>query len=168
VLEVSNLTKTAIFSGIAFLGFGLYFLLQQYHVQWMDGLYTWPTLAVILGAAFLVQAYKQKDYEFILPGTIIAGIGLHFHVMHKLELFQDHAGVFLLLVAVGLLLTYVKTGSGFVPGLLFLIAATLLLFFDRLTHWLAGQGHDVTFISNFWPLFFVGAGLYFLFVHRKK
>lgn len=162
------MTKKGIFSGIVFLGFGLYFLLQQYHVQFTDGLYTWPTLVLILGIGFIAQAYKQKDYEFILPGTILTGIGIHFHVVHKFELFQDHAGVFLLLVSVGLLLTYVKTGSGFMPGLLFLMAATLLLFFDKLTHWAAAKGHDLSIVGNFWPLFFVALGLYFLFVRGKK
>lgn len=165
---MSVLTKKAILSGITFLGFGLYFLLQQYNVQFFDGLYTWPTLIIILGVGFITQAYKQKDYEFILPGVVLTGIGIHFHVIHKFELFQDHAGVFLLLVSVGLLLTYIKTGSGFMLGLLFLMAATLLLFFDRLTQWAAAKGYDLSVVGNFWPIFFIGVGLYFLFLQRKK
>ncbi|MFD1705594.1 LiaI-LiaF-like domain-containing protein [Siminovitchia sediminis] len=162
------MVKKGMFSGIILLGFGLYFLLQQYPVSFIQNFISWPTLIMIIGIGFLVQGYAAKDHEAILPGAIITGVGIHFHVMDRFNIWQDHAGVFLLLVAIGLLLTYVKTGIGLVMGLLFLAAATLLLFFDRLEGWALQQGHDITLFSNFWPLVFIAAGLYFILTQRKK
>lgn len=162
------MVKKGMFTGVIFLGFGLYFLLQQYDIQLFKGLYAWPTLILIVGLGFLAQGYLTKDHEAILPGAVITGMGVHFHVVNKLDMWQDHAGVFLLVVAVGILLTYVKTGAGLIMGLLFLVAASLLLFFDRLTNWAVEHGHDISLISNFWPFFFIAAGAYFIFSQRKK
>lgn len=162
------MAKKGMFSGVIFLGFGLYFLLQQYNIQILQGLYTWPTLIIIIGCGFLAQGYLGKDHEAILPGSVITGMGIHFHVVNKLDMWQDHAGVFLLLAAVGILLTYVKTGAGLMMGILFLAAASLLLFFDRLENWAVENGHDISLISNFWPLFFIAAGAYFIIAQRKK
>ncbi|VEF47451.1 putative integral inner membrane protein [Bacillus freudenreichii] len=162
------MVKKGMFTGVIFLGFGLYFLLQQYNIQIFDDLYSWPTLIIIVGLGFLAQGYLAKDNEAILPGAIITGMGIHFHVVNKLDMWQDHAGVFLLLAAVGILLTYVKTGAGLMMGLLFLAAASLLLFFDRLANWAVERGHDISLISNFWPIFFIAAGAYFIFLQSKK
>ncbi|GIN94326.1 hypothetical protein J6TS1_01960 [Siminovitchia terrae] len=156
------------FSGVIFLGFGVYFLLQQYNIQILQDLYSWPTLVIIIGCGFLAQGYLGKDHEAILPGVVLTGMGIHFHIANRLEMWQDFAGVFLLLVAVGILLTYVKTGAGLMMGILFLAAASLLLFFDRLTNWAAENGHDISLLSKFWPFFFIIAGGYFLFLQRKK
>lgn len=162
------LTRKGMFSGVILLGFGLYFLLRHYQIQLIDGLYTWPTLLIIVGCGFLAQGYVSKEHEAILPGTVITGMGIHFHIVQKLDLLQDHAGVFLLLVSIGILLTYVKTGVGLFVGLLFLAGACLLLFFDRLSNWAIQQGHDITLFSKFWPLLFIGAGIYFLLAKKKK
>lgn len=150
------------------MGFGLYFLLQQYNIQILQGFYSWPTLVVILGCGFLAQGYFSKDHEAILPGAVLTGMGIHFHIVQRLEIWQDHAGVFLLLAAVGVLLTYVKTGNGLMMGILLLAAASLLLFFEQLESWAIEQGHDLSLFSNFWPFLFIAAGGYFILSQRKK
>ncbi len=159
--------KRGILSGIILIGFGIYFLLLQYNIQLIADLYTWPTLLIIVGVAFLAQAYGGKQYEFIFPGIILTGLGIHFHVVHKLEVWPDHAGVFLLVVSLGLLLTYVKTNAGFFSGILFLIAAVLTLFVDHLAEWALQQGHDLSLILQFWPFLFIAIGTYLLFAQRK-
>ncbi|CAM3933388.1 LiaI-LiaF-like domain-containing protein [Lederbergia lenta] len=160
--------KKSLLSGVILFGFGIYFLLQQYHFTLISELYTWPTLLVIIGVGFLVQAYAGKAYEAIVPGVVITGIGVHFHITNKLAIWPDHTGIFLLVIALGLLLTYVKTGVGVVQGILFLLAAILILFFDKLTDWAVTNGHNIAVISKIWPFIFVIAGAYFLFFSKKQ
>lgn len=140
---------------------------MQYNVQLIADLYTWPTLLTIVGIGFLAQAYGLKQYEFIFPGIILAGLGIHFHVAQKLEIWPDHVGVFLLIVSLGLLLTYVKTGTGLLQGILFLCVAVLTLFFDRLEEWALQQNYDLSLVSNLWPFLFIAIGLYLLISKRK-
>ncbi|MBS4216980.1 hypothetical protein KHA96_01485 [Bacillus sp. FJAT-49711] len=160
--------KTSYLSGVTLIGFGIYFLFQQYHFSPFQGFYTWPTLLVIVGIGFLANGYFGKDYESILPGVILTGLGFHFHIANKLEAWPDHVGIFLLLIAVGLLLKYVKTGTGLFQGLLFLTISAILLFFERLVDWSANKGHNIASISNFQPYFFIIVGAYLLFIKRKK
>ncbi|MEK3890560.1 LiaI-LiaF-like domain-containing protein [Bacillus sp. FSL K6-3431] len=160
--------KQALFAGIILFGFGTYFLLQQYHFTLISGLYTWPTLLIIIGIGFLVQAYAGKSYDAIIPGIVLTGIGLHFHITNKLAVWPDHTGIFLLVIALGLLLKYIKTGTSLIQGILFLLAAIFILFFDRLINWAVTNGYNITVISKIWPFFFIAAGAYFLFFSKKQ
>ncbi len=92
-------------------GFGAYFYLQQAHIILFSEFFTWPTLLMIVGIAFLAQGYVGKDHEAILPGTILVGFGLHFHLVNRMPVWPDHMGVFVLILA-WLLLRYQKTGTG--------------------------------------------------------
>ncbi len=159
--------KKSVLSGVVFIGFGLYFLSQQYNIHPFKDFHTWPTLLLIVGIGFIAQGYSRKDYDNILPGVVLTGIGIHFHVINHLAVWPDHAGIFLLVIALGLLLKYVKTGIGLLQGILFLAAAILLLFFDRLANWAALQGRDIAMFSNFWPIIFIVLGAYFLFSRNK-
>jgi len=160
--------KKSYLSGVTLIGFGLYFLFQQYHFSLFEGFYTWPTLLIIVGLGFLVNGYIGKDFESILPGVILTGLGLHFHIANKFDTWPDLSGIFLLLIALGILLTYVKTGTHLFLGLIFLALAILLLFFDRLLFWANNQGHNLSNISQFWPYIFSILGVYFLLVKRAK
>lgn len=117
-----------IFPGIILIGFGAYFFLQQSNIPALQPLNTWPTLLMIVGIAFLFQGYGAKDYNAILPGVILFGFGLHFHVVNRLEIWPDHIGTFILIIALGFLLRHQKTGTGIFQGILFLILAALMLF----------------------------------------
>lgn len=160
--------KQSLLTGVILIGFGVYFLLQQYHFTLLSNFYTWPTLLIIVGSGFLVQAYWGRDYEAILPGIVLAGIGLHFHIAEKLDVWPDHAGIFLLVIGLGFLLKYVKTGNGLLQGVFFFAAAAMLLFFDKLTQWAAKYEHDTVIFTNLWPFFFLAVGISFLFFTRKK
>ena len=106
-----RLKKKSVLSGVIFIGFGVYFLLQQYNIHPFTDFHTWPTLLLIVGLGFIAQGYGGKDYDNILPGVVLTGLGIHFHVVNKLAVWPDHTGVFLLVIALGLLLKYVKTGN---------------------------------------------------------
>lgn len=162
------MAKKGLFSGAVFLGFGFYFLLKQYDVAFFKPFLNWPTLLVIVGLGFLLQGYIKGEHAAILPGTVIAGIGLHFHIIEQLDSWQDPAGVFLLLISIGLLLTYVKSGEGIAAGLIFLSASAIVLFFDRIVDWASAEGLDVSLLDRFWPFLYLAAGAYFIILQRKK
>ncbi len=156
-----------IFPGVILIGFGLYFYLHQSNILIFREFFTWPTLLIIVGVAFLIQGYAGKDYEAILPGTILVGFGIHFHVVNKLTIWPDHIGTFILVIALGFLLRYQKTGAGFYQGVLFMTLSILLLFYDKLGNWLGFVEGTVSVAWKFWPFLLVICGLFIIFFKKK-
>lgn len=159
--------KEGILPGIALLGFGLYYMLQQFNIEFMRDYYSWPTLFIIIGAALLAHGYIAGQHEAILPGTVLAGFGLHFTLAGKLAIWPDHAGILLLIIALGFLLRYVKAGTGLLAGLLLLAASIYLLFSRQVIEWSQEQEGAAANIADYWPLALIAAGAYFLFFKRK-
>lgn len=157
-----------IFPGIILIGFGAYFYLQQTQLNLFKEFYTWPTLLIIVGVAFLGQAYIAHEFEAILPGTILLGFGVHFHVVNKLALWPDHIGAFILIIALGFLLRYQKLGTGLFQGLLFLALAGLLLFYDKIASWFGLIENGVSLAWKFWPAVLIVIGVYLLFKKENK
>ena len=81
-----------IFPGIILIGFGVFFFWQQSKISLFAEFISWPTLLMIVGIAFLCQGYGGKDYESILPGVILTGFGLHFHVVNYLSIWPNTIG----------------------------------------------------------------------------
>lgn len=156
-----------IIPGIILIGFGIYYYMQQSEIDLFLNFQTWPTLMTIVGAAFLAQGYWGKDYEAILPGVILFGFGVHLHIVDRLEVWPDHMGAFILIIALGFLLRYQKTGTGLFNGILFLILAGLLLFYDQISTWLETMENGIAAIWSFWPALLILLGAYLLFMKRK-
>lgn len=159
--------KQRIFPGIILLGFGIFFLVQQYDIDLFNGFDTWPTLLVIVGIAFLFQGYLAKDYEAILPGVILFGFGLHFHITNRLAIWPDSIGIFILIIALGFLLRSQRLGAGLPQGILFLALAILLLFQEKIVGWLGFLEEGIGELWKFWPVLLIAFGLYLLFLKRK-
>lgn len=153
--------------GIILIGFGVYYYLQQTNIILFDQFYTWPTLMAIVGLAFLVQAYRGNDYNCILPGVILFGFGIHLHIVGRLSIWPDHLGAFILIIALAFLLRYQKTGTGLFHGILFLILAALLLFYEQISNWLATLETGLAIVWKFWPVALILIGIYLLFFKRK-
>jgi hypothetical protein len=162
------LKNQRIFPGIILIGFGAYFYLQQTQINLFKEFYTWPTLLIIVGIAFLGQAYLANEFEAILPGTILLGFGIHFHVVNKLTIWPDHIGAFILVIALGFLLRYQKLGTGLFQGLLFLVLAGLLLFYDKIVSWFGLIENGVSLAWKFWPAVLILIGIYLLFKKETK
>ncbi|CAH0346330.1 DUF5668 domain-containing protein [Bacillus sp. CECT 9360] len=152
-----------IFPGTILIGFGLYFFLQQSNFAVFPGFYTWPTLLCIVGLAFLGQAYAGKDHEAIVPGVILFGFGFHFHVVNKLQIWPDHIGIFILIIALGLILRARKTNGGMLQGILLLVIAIIMLYYDKLIGWLGLLESGF----NFLPYVLIAAGAYVIFIKKK-
>lgn len=128
--------------------------------------YSWSTLMIIAGAAFLGQGYLAKEYEAILPGVILAGFGLQFQAADQLALFQNQNGFFILIIALGFLLRYQKTHTGLFQTVVFLILAILLLFYDKVASYLGVIQTKAATGWKFWPIILIVSG--FLLLYKKK
>lgn len=156
-----------LFSGIVLIGFGFIYILKEWNVSFIGNLYNWQTLLIIIGLAFLFQAYKGKEYSVILPGVLLTGLGLHFQLVHKLSIWPDHMGSFLLILALGFILQSQKTRQGMLNGILFLFLAVLLLFYQDLIPALSFLRISSQTINSIFPFLFILAGGYFLLTKHK-
>lgn len=102
-----------------------------------------------------------------MPGVILVGFGLHFHLAGKIAIWPDNIGVFVLIIAIGFLLRSQKTGDGTFYGLLFLVLSILLLFSDKAMEWFGLVENNVSSLINFWPAVLVVIGVYLLFAKRR-
>ncbi|KKB35112.1 LiaI-LiaF-like domain-containing protein [Bacillus thermotolerans] len=156
-----------IFPGVILIGFGLYFFLQQSTFTWLHPFLNWPTLFLIIGLAFLAESYSGREGNAILPGVILTGFGLHFHVVNYLNIWPNDTGVFILIIALGFLLQYTKTKNGLFQGLLFLTLAIIMLFYDTIITWLGLLEGQAFSLWQFWPIVLIVVGGYLLFIKKK-
>ena len=157
-----------IFPGIILIGFGAYFLLEQTGLTIFHQFSTWPTLLIIVGIAFLGQGYRTNEHESILPGVIMAGFGLHFHLVGKVSFWpSNNIGMLILIISLGYFLRFQKTSKGLFQAFLFLILAGLLLFYDKVISYFDLLQNGMGFIWKFWPALLIVVGIYFLLKKKK-
>lgn len=156
-----------IFPGVILVGVGFYFLLQQANITISEQLFTWPTLLMIAGVAFLGQGYIGKDYEAILPGVILFGYGLYYHALQTFAFWSNPAGSFVLITAIGCLLRWQKTRTGLFQAFLFFILAMFIIFYDKFTSNLGILQNGLSALWNFWPILLIAFGAFILFKKKK-
>ncbi len=159
--------KQGIFPGILLIGIGLYFLLQELHYTKLEPFYTWPTLLIIIGIAFLARSKSGGDSDSIFPGIVLTGLGIHFHAAGTLPFWPDHWAVYTIILGFAFLAKWKKTGSGIAAGLILLGLSAFALFYDGLMAWLGLIDRTIGWIERFWPAALIALGLYFLFVRKK-
>jgi hypothetical protein len=157
-----------IFPGVILIGFGAYFLLQQMGITIFQAFFTWPTLLIIVGLAFLGQGYTAKEHEAILPGVIMTGFGLHFHLVNRLSIWPHNTiGMLILIISIGCFLRFQKTSNGLFQAFLFLLIAVLLLFYTKIAGNLGLLQNGVSIVWKFWPALLIIIGIYFLLKKKK-
>lgn len=156
-----------IFPGLLLIGIGFYFLMHQLHIPTLEKIFTWPTLLIILGIIFLLQAYFSNDHDSIFPGTILLGIGTHIHGKSLFAIWPNHWGMYTLIISLAFLLRYQKTKTGLVPGIILLVISILGVFYGGLISWMSWIGKFVSLLESFWPVALIAIGLYLLFVKKK-
>lgn len=159
--------KQGVFPGIILIGIGLYFLLEQLHFSAFKLFYSWPTILIIIGVAFLAQAYTSREYQNIVPGFILTGIGAHFHFITLVDHWPDHWAMFTLIIGLAFILRYKQTKSGLLPGVILILLSIIVLFYHEVIGWLSWIGTFVQFIEKYWPVALIVAGFYLLFIKRK-
>jgi hypothetical protein len=156
-----------IFPGAVLISFGLYFFLEQNKIELFEGFFSWPTLLGIVGFAFLLQAYWGKDYEAILPGVILFGYGLHFHIVNRLNLWPNDIGIFILIISLGFILKARRTKGGLFHGILLLVVSILLLFYDSIFKWFGVLESGLDKALTFWPFILMAVGMYVIVLKKK-
>ncbi|WP_078545289.1 hypothetical protein [Litchfieldia alkalitelluris] len=159
--------KHSIFPGMILIGFGTYFLLQHLNIALFPGIFSWGTMAMIIGITLLVQAYSLNDDSHILPGVILTGFGFHFHELNSLPIWPEHRGMLVLIVAVGFILRSLKTKADHGQGFLLLAIALLILNYTSFISYVSSLGSFVGAVIKYWPIILIGVGFYLLFVKKK-
>lgn len=153
--------QNALFAYIL-IGIGLFFLVRELKVPIFTDFYSWQTLLIIIGSAFLIYSYQSKNYQHIFTGTLILGIGIHLHGVEHYSFWIDHWGIYVIILGLAFLLRSIKIKSGFFLGFLFLGIGGLAVFseqFNRYFHWMNDLSH---FIERFWPILLILLGIVLL------
>jgi len=155
--------KQGFFLGIILIGIGVYFLMDQLNIPFLNNVFTWPTLLVIIGISFLLQGFVGKETQSLFPGTILTGLGIHFHGRELFDFWPDHWAIYTLIVGLAFIIRHQKTKNGIVPGILLLVISFLGLFYDGIIGWMNYIGEAVGWLENFWPVVLIIIGVYLLF-----
>ncbi|PWU68269.1 LiaI-LiaF-like domain-containing protein [Gracilibacillus dipsosauri] len=149
-----------------FIGIGIFFLLRELKLPILTDFYSWPTLLILLGAAFLIYSFRAKDFSSVVPGVILLGLGIHFHGLNHYPFWIDHWGVYPFIISIAFLIRYFKTKTGLLPGLILLAIAVFAVYVDNKPSWFSWIHEGMVFIERFWPLLLITIGIYMLW--RKK
>ncbi|ENH97930.1 hypothetical protein J416_02711 [Gracilibacillus halophilus YIM-C55.5] len=144
------------------IGIGIFFLLRELRLPILTDFYSWPTLLIVIGAAFLFYAYSAKDYKNIFPGALLLGLGIHFHSLRYYPFWIDHWGMYTLIVSLAFLLRYTKFKKGLLPGLILLGLSLFALFASSTPEWFDWIYETMNWIERFWPVILIVIGGYIL------
>lgn len=158
--------KKHAFAGFLLIGIGLYFLLRQLEIPIITDFYSWPTLVIIIGLAFLIHSYTSKEYQNLFSGTIILGLGIHFHGVNHYSFWIDGWGVYLLIVGIAFIVRFLKTKKGLVPGLVLVGLSLIMIFAVNLPPYLNWIYQVLDIAEQYWPVVLIVIGVYLL--KRKK
>lgn len=160
--------KISILPGLIFLGFGIYYSFQKLNIHLFENQNSWQSILILLGAAYLISGHFEKDHSAILPGIIFTGLGIHFIFQTKLPSWPDHPAAFLFILALGLILTSIKTKSGYAQGLMILAIGLFLHFFQTIIQSFMFVENGVQILETYWPFLLLFIGAFLLFLNRKK
>nr|WP_010531143.1 DUF5668 domain-containing protein [Lentibacillus jeotgali] len=153
------------FAAYLLIGIGVYFLLRELKVPIVTDFYSWTTLLIIIGIALLIHSYTSRDYQHLLSGTIVLGLGIHFHGLNHYTFWIDHWAVYPLIAGIAFIVRGLRTKSGVFTGIIMTAISILLMFSVQLPaplDWI----YDLTsLLEQFWPLILIGIGIYWL---KKK
>ncbi|ERN52438.1 DUF5668 domain-containing protein [Alkalihalophilus marmarensis] len=157
-----------IFPGVLLIGLGLYFLVNQYQFPYKEQLASWPSILVIIGVAFLLQATLGKETHSLFPGLLLTGLGVHFHGLALLPSWPDHWGMYTLIVGISFLFVYLRTKKeGLIPGLLLTVIAIIgFMSFNPLdaieSTTQSTIGSIPTILLDLWPVVLIILGVVFI------
>ncbi|WP_342447717.1 LiaI-LiaF-like domain-containing protein [Lentibacillus salicampi] len=163
---MNHLKRQHSFAAYILIGIGVYFLLRELKIPIITDFYSWPTLLIIIGIALLIHSYTARDYQHLLSGTIVLGLGIHFHGLNHYTFWIDHWAVYPLMVGIAFIIRGLRTKSGIFTGIIISAISIFLIFSVQLPA-AFGWVYDVTsLLERFWPIILIIIGIYWL--KRKK
>lgn len=159
--------KKQMFPGIVLIGFGLYFFLQKFTIPVPAAVFSWPTILLIVGVALLIQAYRGGDFQLIVPGVLLVGLGVHFHLAQQWNIQFDLIGVIILFLALGFFLAAKKTKSSSLYSWIFVGVALIQLFSAKLFSFLQLTPEQIGSFQSLWPIVLIIIGSYLFFFKKK-
>ena len=144
------------------IGIGLFFLLREWKIPILTDFYSWPTLLIVVGLAFLIHAFTAKEYRNLFPGVILFGLGIHFHGLKHYSFWLDHWAVFTLIFGIAFLLQYWKSKRGLVPAMILLIISFIAIFIENKPEWFGWINQAMNWIFQSWPIVLIIGGIYLL------
>lgn len=160
------MNKNNSFAAYLLIGIGIYFLLTQFQIPILRNFYSWPTLLMITGIAFLLHTYRAKDDQNLFTGILILGLGIHFHGLENYPFWIKHWAVYPFIVGIAFIIRYLKTRNGLFIGVLLTGISSIMLFSITIPHWLNWIFDITDLIESFWPVALIIIGVYLLI--RKK
>lgn len=148
------------------IGIGLFFLLREWKIPILTDFYSWPTLLIVVGLAFLIHSFTAKEYKNLFPGVILFGLGIHFHGLKHYPFWLDHWAVFTLIIGIAFLLQYWKSKKGLTPAIILLIISFIAIFIENKPEWFVWINQAMNWIFQSWPIVLIIGGIYLLF--KKK
>ncbi|WP_096202786.1 LiaF transmembrane domain-containing protein [Bacillus sp. FJAT-45350] len=156
--------RNGIFPGILLIGVGLFFLLRQLNLPYVNQLFTWPSILLVIGIAFLVQSYVGRESNSLFPGWLLFLLGLHFHFLIMFSFWPNHWAMFTVIVGLSFLMVYSRTNKdGLIPAIILLLISALGFFYSGFIGWFQSFFHV---IEGFWPIALIAVGLYLIL--KKK
>lgn len=155
------------FPAIILIGFGLYYFLGESSLLILKQYIGFPAILLIIGIAFLIQAYKGGHSDSILPGVIFTGIALQLHFSEALQSYSE-IGKFLFIISVGLFLQTMKLKAGLLPVVL-MFSLSLLLLFEQFLFGASGFPKFIitdTVTFSLEPLLLIVTGIVLLFFKK--
>ncbi|MHA6252105.1 LiaI-LiaF-like domain-containing protein [Oceanobacillus sp. CAU 1775] len=147
------------------IGVGVFFLLRELKLPIFTNFYSWQTILIVIGIAFLIHSYRGKNYEQIFTGVLLLGIGIHLHGIQNYSFWIDHWGMYLLILGLAFLLRYFKTKNGLLMALLFIGVGALLVFSSQFNTYFYWINDLFRLAEKFWPILIIIFGIILL---RKK
>lgn len=154
--------KQSSFIAYILIGIGVYFLIQQLDLVLFQKFYSWPTFLLIIGIAFLIHSFSTKEYHNIFVGVLLVGLGIHFHGLENYGFWFNHWSAYCLIVGLAFLARFWKTREGFLPGVILIGIAILMIFSVTLPSWFQWIYRVAEFLETFWPVALIAIGVYFL------
>lgn len=154
------------FTAYLLIGIGIYFLLKQFQIPILSNFYSWPSLLIITGLAFLLHSHRAKDFQNLFTGIIVLGLGIHFHGLDNYSFWIDHWAVYPFIIGIAFLIRYLGTKSGLFVGVLLTGFSSIMLFSITVPAWFDWIYSVTDVLENFWPIVIIILGIYLLI--RKK
>ncbi|WP_156291210.1 LiaI-LiaF-like domain-containing protein [Oceanobacillus salinisoli] len=147
------------------IGIGLFFLLRQLKIPIITNFYSWQTVLIIIGLILLFHSYSYRNYQHLFSGTVVLGLGIHFHGLEQYHFWIDHWAIYVLIIGIAFFIKASKTKKGYFTGILLIGFSVFMIFSNTLSIYFYWVYDVMEFMETFWPVILVIIGIYML---KKK